>query len=250
MVTHSHSRAVRDARALFAAPALALLAACSVPRPEAEAPHARIPPAAPAEPTGASVIPEGARRYEVDPERSELSIRVFRAGPLARLGHDHVITTSRESGSAWLGKEPAGSGFEMRFAGADLVVDDAEARRAAGEAFAAPVPDTAREGTRRNLLGPMVLDAANHPEIVLRADRLEGRWPRPVARVGVTVRGRAADVAVPLLVEHGGDELRASGSLRLRQTDLGLVPFSVAGGAIQVGDELEVEFRVVALATR
>lgn len=246
MVTHPHSRAVRGSRAALVVP-LALLAACSVPRPEAESPHARMPSAAP---VGGSVIPEGARRYEVDPGRSELSIRVFRAGPLARLGHDHVITTSKESGSAWLGAEPAGSGFEFRFAVADLVVDDAGARRAAGEAFAVPVPDTAREGTRRNLLGPLVLDAANHPEIVLRADRLEGPWPQPVARVRVTLGGRAADVSVPLLVEQAGDELRARGSLRLRQTDLGLVPFSVAGGAIQVADDFEVEVDVVARAAR
>jgi hypothetical protein len=246
MVAHSYGRAVRTVRAVFAAPVIALLAACSVPRPAAEPPGAPIPATAP---TTVPAVPQGARRYEIDPDQSELSIRVFRDGPLARLGHDHVVTTSRESGRAWLGRDPLGSGFEMRFAVTDLVVDDPAARRAAGEAFAAPVPDTAREGTRRNLLGPMVLDAANHPEIVLHADRLEGTWPRPVARAGVTIRGRVAEIEVPLFVEQHGDELRASGTLRLRQTDLGLVPFSVAGGAIQVADEFAVEFGVVARAT-
>jgi hypothetical protein len=68
--------------------------------------------------------------------------------------------------------------------------------------------------------------------------------------VRVTVRGRGVDVAVPLSVARKGDELRASGTLRLRQTQLGLVPFSVAGGAIQVADEFEVGFRVVAVAAR
>jgi hypothetical protein len=40
----------------------------------------------------------------------------------------------------------------------------------------------------------------------------------------------------------------ASGSVALRQTALGLVPFSVMLGALQVQDELTVKFRLVAVS--
>jgi hypothetical protein len=40
----------------------------------------------------------------------------------------------------------------------------------------------------------------------------------------------------------------ARGTFRLRQTDFGMVPFSVAGGAIQVADEIVLAFEIVATA--
>jgi len=40
--------------------------------------------------------------------------------------------------------------------------------------------------------------------------------------------------------------LTARGTLRLRQTEFGMVPFSVAGGSIQVADEMELAFEIVA----
>jgi hypothetical protein len=38
----------------------------------------------------------------------------------------------------------------------------------------------------------------------------------------------------------------ARGELRLNQTDFGMTPFSVAGGAIQVADTLEIRFAIAA----
>jgi hypothetical protein len=39
----------------------------------------------------------------------------------------------------------------------------------------------------------------------------------------------------------------ARGALQLRQSDFGITPFSVAGGAIQVADVLEVSFVIAAV---
>ena len=38
----------------------------------------------------------------------------------------------------------------------------------------------------------------------------------------------------------------ARGSFDLRQTELGLTPYSVAGGAVQVADVLEIRFVIAA----
>ena len=53
---------------------------------------------------------------------------------------------------------------------------------------------------------------------------------------------------MPLSVEMQGNALVARGSFRILQSDFGIKPFSVAGGAIQVADEVEVAFEIRATA--
>ena len=183
---------------------------------------------------------------QVDPELTVITIIVRRAGLLARLGHDHVITSDDESGVVWLGADPASSRFEVRLPVEKLGVDLAAARAAAGAEFAAPVPDSAREGTRQNMLRPEVLDGSQYPVILLRSTGASGAWPNSVVRLGVTLKDRETEIEVPTQVEVGPDRVTARGSFDLRQTELGLTPYSVAGGAIQVADVLEIRFVIAA----
>ena len=62
----------------------------------------------------------------------------------------------------------------------------------------------------------------------------------------VTVHGQVRSLVVPLTYELTGNELRAQGQLALKQTDLGLTPFSALGGAMRVQDEIQVKFRFLA----
>ena len=183
---------------------------------------------------------------QVDPELTVITIIVRRAGLLARLGHDHVITSDDESGVVWLGADPASSRFEVRLPVEKLGVDLAAARAAAGAEFAAPVPDSAREGTRQNMLRPEVLDGSRYPVILLRSAGASGAWPNSVVRLGVTLKDRETEIEVPTQVEVGPDRVTARGSFDLRQTELGLTPYSVAGGAVQVADVLEIRFVIAA----
>ena len=131
---------------------------------------------------------------QVDPELTVITIIVRRAGLLARLGHDHVITSDDESGVVWLGADPASSRFEVRLPVEKLEVDLAAARAAAGAEFAAPVPDSAREGTRQNMLRPEVLDGSRYPVILLRSAGASGAWPNSVVRLGVTLKDRETEI--------------------------------------------------------
>jgi hypothetical protein len=47
-------------------------------------------------------------------------------------------------------------------------------------------------------------------------------------------------------VQRESGAVAARGSLELSQSQLGLTPFSVAGGAIQVADTLEIRFELIA----
>jgi polyisoprenoid-binding protein YceI len=238
MLTQSRlAQACGGTAALLLVLAATALVACAPRRLEPSAP----PEAGPA----ATVrVPRGARVFEVDPARSTVSLRVYRAGPLARLGHDHVITSATLDGRAWTTGALASSGFDLRLPVASLVVDDPAARRAAGPGFEKEVPPQAREGTRGNLLRPEVLDAGRYPEIRVQAASLGGTWEAPVARADVTLRDRTRRLEIPLTLTRGAGELAANGSFRLRQTDFGIAPFSVAGGAIQVADDVDIAFEI------
>jgi hypothetical protein len=224
---------------LILASGAALLAGCAPRRSEIPHPTPSVEPAR-------APIPAGSEPYDIVAGSGGLTLYVRRAGPLARLGHNHVITSSQVTGQVWLGRETGESGFELRIPVASFLVDDPADRAAAGPDFAGAVPAEAREGTYDNLLRPEVLDAARYPEIVVRSVDVSGSWDRPLATVEATLKDVTRRIEVPLDLQRSAGALEARGSFQLRQTDFGLTPFSVAGGAIQVADEVEIRFDLIA----
>jgi hypothetical protein len=55
---------------------------------------------------------------------------------------------------------------------------------------------------------------------------------------------------VPLTVTESPEAIAVKGELALRQTDFGITPLSVVGGAIQVQDEVKLRFDVRARRMR
>lgn len=193
-------------------------------------------------------VPVSARALAIDPAQTQVTLRVYRSGPLARLGHNHAIVSGAERGVVWLGSTPAQSGFEIHVPVSSFVVDDPAARAAAGAEFAGTVPDDARAGTTANMLRAEVLDAGRYPEIVVRADSVTGTWQQAVVHASVQVRDLRRDIDVPVTLTVAGDAVTATGAFQVRQTDFGITPFSVAGGAIQVADVIDVSFTIHATA--
>ena len=228
---------------LIAATALVtlLLTACGTPP---GAPEAVAPASAPAgDPAADWLLPRG-QALALDSEASRIEIRVYRAGRLAHLGHNHVIEVLGLDGR--LKRVDEGSGVaELRFRPDRLRVDGEAARLRAGEDFAQMPDAKAVSGTRANMLGEQVLDAGRWPEVRILA-RVASLSPGEVpADVQIYVRDVGRRYAVPLTVQADGDRVRVSGSLRLRQSDFGISPFSVLGGALQVRDEIDAVFQIV-----
>jgi len=220
-------------------PALAL-AACAAP-PRAGKPPAAEPPVSATRP--AEPAPAGQAWSVV---ASHLSVRVFRDGPMQKLGHDHLITSDGLVGTIALGAPLTQTRFELRVPLASLVVDDEAARAAAGGVFAAPVPQKDRDATRHNLLGEKLLDAARQDTMRLSAESLTGGAGRYEARVRVSLAGRESEVAAPFSVTIDGDRLEAHAGFRLTHADLGLEPFTVALGALRVREDFDVELTIEA----
>ncbi len=188
-------------------------------------------------------LAEAAEVVPLDRNRSRIAVRVYRAGRLARLGHNHLVEVTELDGE--LRALPSGGGVaRLVFRPDRLRVDDPAARARAGEAFA-QMPDTAAiEGTRSNMLGPQVLDAAGWPQVrvLARIDDLGAAQPQ--AEVHLSLRGVGRRYRLPVTVERTTGAVSVSGSLKMKQSDFGVVPFSVMGGALQVRDVLEIDFRV------
>jgi hypothetical protein len=209
------------------------LAACG-PRPVAVPEIAAPPGAVPSVAPGADVE---AGEYALDPARCEIAVLVRRGGALARLGHDHVVSHPALSGRFHVPGGGAAAEGEIAMALADLVVDD-PALRARYALDTQPTP-AAVEGTRANML-ERVLQAERYPlaQLHLWADpRAGGAVDVEISLHGVTRRQR---VGVDWRAAQG--ELRARGRLALLQSDFGIQPLTVLGGALRVEDRLEVDF--------
>jgi polyisoprenoid-binding protein YceI len=184
--------------------------------------------------------------YQVDPASTQLAIYVYRGGKLSRLGHNHVMTSQDVTGRVWVHPDFPQSGFELSFPVAKLVVDDAEARRAAGGDFPPDIPQSDKDGTRKNMLKPEVLDGDNYPEVKLRAAQVGGSLEAPQLTAQITIKDASRDVEVPVTIAVEGAQLRASGEFDVLQTQFGIKPFSVALGALEVQDRLHIKFTIIA----
>jgi len=213
-------------------PLLLLLTACGQPLAPQQPP---LPGPVVAVDAYRSAAMSGAAVYAVDPDASLLAVTVRRGGLMARLGHDHVVASHAVTGHVAPGMGRADVSFRLD----KLTVDEPQLLRDAGIATS-PSPE-AIEGTRKNMLGP-VLDAERYPVVTLHAELpADGRL-----RVVVTLHGTTRQLDVPAAVQVDAAQVTANGTAHLKQTDFGITPFSVGAGLLAVQDELEVRFHVVA----
>lgn len=215
---------------------LLLLAGCA----------AELPPQRPVTPldTGATwyqkAAQAGKKVYQIDAAQSLITITVRRGGALARLGHDHVVASRTLQG--FVAPDAGRADFHFRLD--QMSVDEPALRTAAG-LDTQPSAD-AIEGTRANMLN-RVLEADRFPVVMLHAERL-GKTDS--VRLTVTLHGVTKSVDVPAAITLAKDALTASGQLRLLQTEFGITPMSVMGGAMTVQDPMELQFKIVAKPVR
>ncbi|MFL6354836.1 MAG: YceI family protein [Bryobacteraceae bacterium] len=98
-----------------------------------------------------------------------------------------------------------------------------------------------RDEIQKTMLGSDVLDVEHYPEIVFRSTGIEpaGSYCWKV-RDDLTLHGQTR----PVTVEVSGISGHYVGASRLKQTQFGIKPVKVAGGAIKVKDEVRIEFDI------
>jgi YceI-like domain len=213
------------------------LAACAVrhPRPVA-------PPEVPAQARLQSLPAPG--EYAIDSSASELRLLVYRAGPLATLGHNHVMVNRAVTGAVQIGADVPASSLSLRMRADDFVIDDAQSRQEEGDDFPGDIPEDAKEGTRHNMLSPAVLNAAEFPDITVKSTSLTGTLNELNADLEISAAGHTSRISVPLTLQGDARHFIAAGSMELRQTALGLSPYSLLHGALQVQDAMQLKFKI------
>ena len=98
------------------------------------------------------------------------------------------------------------------------------------------------------MLGEFNMQAEQFPFVRIASVEISGEAPKFAAKVAVELHGQTREMWLPITVRglpqamEGGGQIVAEGALVLRQSDFGVVPYSVLGGLLAVRDEVIVEF--------
>lgn len=179
----------------------------------------------------------GKKVLRVDSGRSLVTIVVRRGGSLARLGHDHVVASHDVRGYVNI----AGGRADLYIPLDRLAVDEPALRSEAG--LTTQPSEEAVEGTRRNML-ERVLETGRFHFALIRVTREATDSSKLL--VTITLHGTMHAFEIPAQIETIPGGLKISGNMTFNQTDFGIVPFSILGGALQVQDRLDLRFRILA----
>ena len=196
-----------------------------------------------------SAPPAPARTFNIDPQTSSVTLRVFREGVLSVLAHDHVLVASGIAGRLTLDtQDPRRSALQLSVPVASLEIDNPEHRKR--EQFKSTLSKKDIERIRTIVMSPDYLDEPSYPRVTITAVEVAGTLP--TLSVGLNVRIKQVDKVyrVPAQIAVEGDTLRATGELFLLQSDFGMKPYSSMLGIIAVQDPVQIRFEIVAREQR
>ena len=172
--------------------------------------------------------------------QSEVRIHVGKGGLFGFAGHEHEVQAPAVSGHVTF--DPADlskAEVQVTFDATAMKIDPA--REPSGDA----------PKVQAVMLGPEVLDVARFPTIVYRSSGVKvGRQQGDRATLELagqlTLHGQTRPLAASVAIVRGADTLRATGTVKLKQTDFGIKPVTAGGGTVRVKDEVEIRFTLVA----
>ncbi len=226
------SKALRVTAALLSA----VLAGCA-PLLRERAPAPAAPPADFPEGYYREAAAQGKPVFRVDSRESLVVIEVRRSGSLARLGHDHVVASHEISGYV----APDEGRADLYVALARMQVDEAALRAEAG--FDTQPAESDIEGTRANML-EKVLEAEKFPFALIQVSGANTMRGDVTLNVAITLHGSTRTMQVPARIEADAGGMSVTGGFSFDQTDFGITPYSLLGGAIAVKNGVELRFRI------
>lgn len=177
----------------------------------------------------------GSKIMRIDADHTIVTILVRRGGVLTRLGHDHVVASHHVTGFVDMKSGQADLYVPLE----KLAVDEPELRTEAG--LTSQLTQDAIEATRRNMLDK-VLESGRFPFALIHVRQTEGN-PSNLS-VTITLHDTMKTFEIPAQIEAVAGGVKISGQMTFNQTDFGITPFSILGGAMQVQDQLDLRFRI------
>src|SRR5262245_30095636 len=163
----------------------------------------------------------------IDVQHSKLTVFVYKSGVFSAFADNHVIDAPIASAAITTTPSPA---IELVVNAADLVPLDPDLDQAK------------RAEVRTRMLSADVLDTARFPTIKFVSTAIE---PAGSDRWNVSGNLTIRDITKPVTLPVAKSDGRYHGETRIRQTDFGIKPIRIAGGTVNVKDELKIEFDIV-----
>jgi len=163
--------------------------------------------------------------HEVDVAKSVLTVRVYKTGLFSAFAHDHEVRAPIQKGT-----------FDEQKRSVEFQVDTRELK-----VLDPGVSESDRSQVQHTMLGPKVLDSEQFKEIKFRSTSIEaagsGKW---TVTGDLTLHGQTR----PVKVDVEGAAGHYHGSAKLHQTEFGITPVTIGGGAIKVKDDVRIEFEI------
>jgi polyisoprenoid-binding protein YceI len=182
-----------------------------------------------------------------DVQKSEIRILVYRGGLLGLFGHNHVISTNDIEGRIVIPEDIEASSVILAIPVESFEVDKQAFRVEEGKEFKSEVSDKDKRGTKKNMLGAKLLNAANFSSITIESNSWSGELPGIVVNATFTVKDQPNPVEFPASVDMNSNEIVVTGELTVTHEQLGLRPFSAVLGSLSVRDEMEIKFYILAI---
>ena len=181
--------------------------------------------------------------YRILPQESLILVRVGRAGRMQRLGHEHAVASEDVYGLIEVRDDPAASRADLAFPIRNLIVDKPEYRQRL-QLDTDPSPDDIAK-TYTNML--KVFEPELFPWVEARVRMIVEEGAAPTLAVSISLHGSSREYLLPADLDISEDRLVVSGSAAINHSDHAVEPFSAAGGLVRVADELQVDYRFVAI---
>ncbi len=166
-----------------------------------------------------------ARAEDINIGASKITVRVEKSGLFSAFAHNHTIAAPLASGHLDVQKRTV----ELKFRSQEMKVLDPG------------VSESEIADIERTMKSDKVLDTAGFPEIAFASTSVESRDPRGyVVRGNLTLHGVTRPVELPVSFSEG----HYTGKVTLKQTDFGITPVRIAGGAVKVKDAIEIVFEI------
>ncbi len=186
--------------------------------------------------------------YRIDADRSQLLVRLSKAGLGSAMAHDHVVeATVFEGVVRWDPATPAGASVETTVDARGLVADDPGLRAELG--MEGELADDKRAEVQSTMEGEGQLDVERYPAIAFRSSSVEAAEDGAVRVTGeLELHGTIRTVSFTTTPEIDGDTLRARAEIRFLQSDYGIEPYSAFLGMVRNRDEARLVADLVAVA--
>ena len=181
--------------------------------------------------------------FKVDSLQSDVMITVRRGGLMAKLGHDHIVSSRQLQGFILMDQDNQRCHADFYIPVHSMEVDNPQLRAQAQMQTTPSDKDIV--GTRINMLKS--INAKQFPFVQLRSADCSEIFTNSSVAIEIQLHGVTRNQQIDFNWHRDkAGVLTAQSTFSLLQTDFNIAPFSIMNGLIKVEDKLEIDVQLTA----